>query len=114
MLPITEHEIMNSIIDLLNYEGYYVWRNNTGAQKYNYNGRDRWVRFGQPGFSDVFAIQPRTGKFVALEVKHPSRKNSATYQQLEFIRKVKEQGGIASVVSSTEEVVTLLGLRTLL
>src|SRR5581483_1852290 len=111
----SEHQIQTSIIDLLRYENYYVWRNNTGAQKFqNANGPTRWVRFGQPGFSDIFAIQPKTGRFVALEVKTPTTKNRATHEQQQFIQRVQEQGGIAAIVCSTQEVVTLLGLKTLL
>jgi len=111
---VSEHAIMNAIIDLLRYENYYVWRNNTGAQKHTYNGRERWVRFGKPGFSDIFAVQPKTGRFIALEVKTPRTKNSATRFQLDFIQRIKDQGGIAAVVCSAEEVIALLDLKTLL
>lgn len=111
----SEKQIQNAIIELLNYEKYFVWRNNTGAQKFqNADGPTRWIRFGQPGFSDIFAIQPKTGRFVALEVKTPRTRNSATRFQLDFIQRVQEQGGIAAIVTSTEDVVTLLGLRRLL
>lgn len=113
---LSEHQIQSAIIDLLRYENYYVWRNNVGAAPYisSKTGKKQWVRFGQPGFSDIFAIQPGTGKFIALEVKTPKTRNNATRFQLDFIRQIQEKGGIAAVVCSTEEVVALLGIKALL
>ena len=114
-LPISEHKIMDSILDLLRYQGYFCWRNNTGASKYtNKYGQERFIRFGQPGFSDIFAIQPGTGKFVAIEVKTPKTRNNATRFQLDFIRQVQEKGGIAAVVCSPEECAIVLGIKGLL
>lgn len=111
-LPISEHKIQDSILDLLRYQGYFCWRNNTGATKYeNKQGQSRFIRFGQPGFSDIFAIQPGTGKFIALEVKTPKTRNSATRFQLDFIRQVQEKGGIAEVVCSPEEVAAILNIK---
>ncbi len=106
---IKESDIQNAIIELLQRSGYIAWRNSVGARKFkNQTGEARWVRFGQPGFSDIFAIQPGTGKFVALECKVPTKKHSATPEQLKFIEQVKAQGGIAAVVCSSEEAATLL------
>jgi len=111
---ISEHKIQDSIIDLLRYQGYFVWRNNTGATRYeNKAGQQRFIRFGLPGFSDIFAIQPGTGKFIALEVKTPKTRNRATPAQVDFIQRVKDQGGIAAIVTDPSEVATVLGIKGL-
>lgn len=109
-----EHVIMNSIIDLLRYNNYLVWRNNVGAAPYeNKYGKKQWIRFGKPGFSDIFAIRPG-GTFVSLEVKTPARKRTATQAQLDWIQSVKDKGGIAEIVCSVEEAASVLGIKLLL
>ncbi len=112
---ISEHKIQDSILDLLRYQGYLCWRQNTGASPYiNKYGQKRFIRFGQPGFSDIFAVQPGTGKIVCFEVKRPSTKNGASAAQLDFIQRIKDQGGIAAVVCSPEDVASILGIKGLL
>lgn len=106
---------MNAIIQLLEINKYMVWRNNVGAAPYTDKyGQKKWVRFGKPGFSDIFAIQPRTGRFVAFETKSPTGKYGATREQLDFIAEVKAHGVVAAVVSSPEEVAAILGIKGLL
>lgn len=106
---------MSSIHDLLRYEGYMVWRNNVGAMPYQDRfGRSRMVRFGQVGMSDLFAIQPKTGRFVAIEVKTPKTKNNTTRFQEDFINQVNHYGGIAMVAWSVEMVAEALGIKMLL
>lgn len=105
----TEHEIQNTIIELLQRQKYLVWRNNVGAQSFEYKGSKRWVRFSQPGHADIFAIQPKTGRFVAIECKRVGAK--ATSQQEEFLRSVNTQGGLGFVATSVSEVATALGIK---
>lgn len=110
-----EHKIMDSIQDLLRYNGYLVWRNNVGGRPWTDKyGRKKYVKFGQPGHSDLFAIQRGTGKFCAFEIKRPETRKTATPAQLDFINQVKEQGGIAAVVCSAEECAAILGIKGLL
>lgn len=61
-------------------------------------------RFASIGVSDIICCI--NGRFVALEVKAPGGK--ATPLQLDFIRRVREAGGIAGVVESTAQVALLL------
>lgn len=108
-----EHVIMNSIMDLLRYNNYLVWRVNVGGTKYeDKHGKKQFVRFGQAGHSDIFAVQPG-GRFVSLEVKTPARRKLATQFQLDWLQKVRDKGGIADVVCSVEEAAQLLGIRGL-
>lgn len=115
-MELSEADIRRQIIDFLNYERYIAWTNNTGAFQGSYTNkkgitRKRFVRFSQPGFSDIFAIQPKTGLFVALEVKTPKRRKDVTRQQQDFIDLVNKQGGIGAIVTSIDEVAELLGIK---
>jgi len=65
------------------------------------------IRTGLPkGCSDIIAIQPGTGRAVFVETKVHPRK--ATAEQLNFIRAMREQGAIAGVVYSIDELNKLL------
>lgn len=65
------------------------------------------IRTGLPkGCSDIIAIQPGTGRAVFVETKVHPRK--ATAEQLNFIRVMREQGAIAGVVYSIDELNKLL------
>ena len=62
--------------------------------------------FATPGISDVICCL--NGKFIALEVKQPSRlKNVSKAQQL-FLDNVSKSGGLSRVVSSLTDVVDLV------
>lgn len=110
-----ERQIRNAILELLNWEGYMAWTNNTGAFKAQYTDkfgttRERHVRFSRPGMSDIFAIQPKTGRFIAIEVKTPETRNRATPWQLDFIESVKNKGGIAFIAWSVKMVAEELNI----
>ena len=114
-----ERQIRNAIIDLLNWQGYMAWTNNTGAFKASYTDkkgdtRERNVRFSKPGMSDIFAVQPKTGRFVAIEVKTPKayrgKDNGCTPWQLSYIESVNIKGGIAFVACSTKQVAEVLSI----
>ena len=103
---ITEHALQLQIMDYLslNYPKHYFWRNNSGALRNKY---DRLVRFGKVGSSDILGVSP-DGRFIALEIKRPDGSYKPTPAQLEFLQAVASRGGIAGIVTSTEEVDQLL------
>jgi hypothetical protein len=93
--------------------GCRLWRNNTGAIK---DSEGRLVRFGLcKGSSDIIGIRPVTitadmvgktiGAFTAIEVKTP--KGKPTEEQLNFIQRVKDLGGLAGVARSVEDALTI-------
>ena len=95
-----------------------IFRNNTGgawAGKIIERTNSRvvlmepyWVKFGLcVGSSDLIGWRVGTGQFVALEVKQPGL--IATPEQAVFIRNVNAGGGIAAVVHSPEEALSVLG-----
>lgn len=115
MPKLSEHQIRNQIIDLLNNNGYYAWTNNTGGFTQEHTDkkgitRRHHVRFGRPGFSDIFAVQKGTGRFVCIEVKTPERKNNTTQWQEDFLTVMRMQGAIAMVAWSMDMVASELGI----
>ena len=54
------------------------------------------------GASDILGIY--NGKFLAIEVKTPQRRRSVSEEQHAFMERVKEEGGIAFVATSIEDV----------
>lgn len=83
--------------------GALLWRNNQGAYKSN---SGHYIKYGvaNPGGSDLIGIFK--GRFTAIEVKQPGKK--PTPEQQSFIDAVNKAGGIAGVVTSTEDLTELL------
>ena len=83
-----------------------MFRNSVGTFK---TSDGKFVTAGlPPGSADLIGIQCRAGKglFVALEVKLPGQKPRA--DQLAFLNRVRDLGGIAGVVTSVEEALQIL------
>lgn len=92
-----------------------LWRNNSGVL---YDGTGRPVRYGvgQPGGSDLIGLTQivvtpemvgRTlAVFTAAEVKRPKAK--VPQAQLDFLAFIRDFGGIAGVVRSAEDALTLV------
>jgi hypothetical protein len=110
-VPMNETNLMNTI--LLANHGCRLFRNNTGAIK---DQTGRLVRFGLcKGSSDLIGFKPVTitpdmvGRtvaiFTAIEVKTPGGK--PTPEQLHFVKRVKDHGGIAGIARSVEEMLAI-------
>jgi hypothetical protein len=96
-----EAEVQRAIVAVLKFHGLKVWRSNTGAFTGEHNGRKRFIRFGEPGMSDLFALLP-TGRFACVEVKRPGAK--PTPAQLAFLMEINAAGGFALWASSAATV----------
>jgi hypothetical protein len=107
-----EGDIMRSI--MLAPHGAVLWRNNTGAVK---DSTGRLIRFGLcKGSSDLIGLRSvtvtpdmvgqRVAVFAAIEVKTPTGKPTA--EQINFIGKVNEAGGIAGIARSPEDAMQIL------
>ena len=104
-------------------QGITLWRNQSGAC---YDDTGRLIRYGLANdsaqlnrrlkSSDLIGITPMlieprhlgrvVGVFTAVEVKHPGWKrpgNDRERAQAEFIRIVREKGGLAGFATSVEE-----------
>ena len=109
-------------------QGITLWRNQSGAC---YDDTGRLIRYGLANdsaqlnrrlkSSDLIGITPmlieprhlghRVGVFTAVEVKHPGWKrpgNDRERAQAEFIRIVREKGGLAGFATCVDELAMLL------
>lgn len=100
-----EKEIQKTILEYLNLNGHYCWRNNTGMIFSEYKGKKRAWYAGMKGSSDILGVA-KNGKFIAVEVKGKGNKPSL-YQQM-FLAEVKKRGGYAIVAYSLEDVMKSL------
>lgn len=89
-----EKAITNDILEYLRDAGVMAWK--AGAGPYQ-----------RGGISDILGVLP-DGKFLAIEVKDPSRKSQvnagATKAQVKFIDDVRDHKGMAMVVTSADTV----------
>jgi len=98
----TEKQIQKTILDFLNYHPKIAWveRINVGAHVVVDSNSRRFIRYAFKGCSDVIG-QLKSGKLLAIEVK--SQKGRLTLHQSEFLKKVNDNGGVALVVRSVDE-----------
>jgi hypothetical protein len=104
----TEHQVQSACLEYLAVCPAVAWaeRINTGAVKIPAaNGRDRFIRFGFPGCSDIIGML-KDGRFLAVEVKSPVGR--ATEAQEAFLSQVATHGGVAGVVRSVDALKDLL------
>lgn len=64
--------------------------------------RKSFNKFHIKGVSDILAILPPSGRFVAIEVK--TSIGRASPEQKEFIKQIMDKGGLAFVARSVEDV----------
>ena len=94
--PTPEAILTKQIRSILNAAGIFHWKALQGL------GSKR-------GIPDIIAVQPGTGRMIAIEVKAPRGVVSEAQQQ--FLDAVDLQGGIAMVARSIEDVIIGLGLQ---
>jgi len=102
---VPEKDIQKAILEYLQIKGYFCWRNNTGAQSSQYNGKTRFFQYGFKGSGDILGLT-KEGKFFSIEVKAKGKK--PTDSQVEFIQNITKNKGIAFVAYSVEDVQTFL------
>jgi hypothetical protein len=103
ILPMRETDLKLSIVDYLLILGYMAWVNNVGAFKLqNSHGKDRFVRFGKTGQSDIFCVLNPHGRLLVVETKKIG--NKATQAQIDFMADVEKRGGIAILAYSLDDV----------
>ena len=92
----TEAEITRDIRKLLKGLGVFHWKVWQGPMS------------SPKGVSDIIGIAPG-GQFLAIEIKGKGKKPTPLQQQ--FLEAVKEDGGIAIVAYSVEDVIKGLGVE---
>jgi hypothetical protein len=104
MIEILERDIQKQIIEYLNIRGHYVWRQSVGSSSGESNGKKWFMKFGKKGLADITGIQKGTGKRIEIEVKRPHGK--VTKEQMDFIARIQELGGISFIAYSLEDVIS--------
>lgn len=96
-----EQDIQRAILEWLEWNGWIAIKINN-QNMISIKGRlvPCKVRPGQLGVSDILAF--KNGLFAAIEVKVPG--NYPTQNQKDFLAKVEQNGGIAFVARSVEDV----------
>ena len=100
---ITEAQVLKSIMPALRLHNAVAlaWRMQSGV----FTEGERMIRVGFRGLPDlVFML--RGGRFGVIEVKRPGGK--ATPEQIEVLKWVRDQGGLAGVATSIEEAIAIV------
>lgn len=102
-----ESEILKSCLDFLHYRGIMAWRNNTmGVYDKKFRGYRK--HSGLAGAPDIIGwiVQQcacdRHTVFLGIEVKR-EEKGYLTGAQKSFLKRLKDDGGVALVVTSVED-----------
>lgn len=106
----SEHQVQTACLQYLAVCPQVAWaeRINTGAVKIPVpGGKDRFVRYGFPGCSDILG-QMKDGRVLAIEVK--SAVGRATAAQDAFLKRVATYGGVSGVVRSTAQLQALIAM----
>jgi hypothetical protein len=98
-----EQGIQRAILDYLRWRGIPCYKHqNAGIMK-----RDgSYIPTHTRGVSDIIGCIPKTGRFLAIEVKRPGGKPSPEQQQ--FIDMINGAGGLAFLAMSVEDVISKL------
>lgn len=106
-----ETQVQKEILKFLRDNNIFCWRvNNMGIPDPRCKGGWRKQNgYNMVGMSDILGVYE--GKFLAIEVKAPSRIKNVSEKQQEFIERVKKEGGTAFVACCCEDVKNNLKLR---
>jgi|ERR1035437_4716669 hypothetical protein len=94
-----EQSIQRQILEYLNWKHIFCWKVTTTG--IFVQSRNTWIPNQAPGVSDILGVL-KGGRILAIEVKSP--KGRASPQQQRFIDNINENGGLAFVARSIEEV----------
>lgn len=93
-----ESDLQRQILEYLKIVPGKFWRNYVGSVRYAGKGRGKNPARGS---ADILGLFPN-GRFVAIEVKRPDGKE--TDLQKSWREEISRNGGLATVVSSVEDV----------
>lgn len=111
---ITENDVKNGCINLLIRLGWLVIRVNSGAKTETdqQTGRTRHYKFctwqapghlpQSAGVSDIFAVEPSSGRLWVIECKRPGKLSNLTQGQVDFQLAAREAGAVVVVVDGPQ------------
>src|ERR1035441_8428025 len=94
-----EQSIQRALLEYLNWKYIFCWKVTTTGSFVQ--SRNTWIPSQAPGVSDILGVL-KGGRILAIEVKSP--KGRVSPQQDRFIDNINENGGLAFVARSIEEV----------
>ncbi len=98
-----EKVFQKQALQWLRLNGCEVWRQNQGRKK-------GYIRFADvDGISDIIGLTNK-GRFIAVECKKVGK--NPTDDQIDFLRKIKNKGGIAIVAATLKELAEAYGFQT--
>lgn len=99
-----ENEVLQSIAEYLWYNKIFFYRNgNTPVYQPDTKRYRAMPKWSMKGVSDIVGIYK--GKPLYIEVKKPKPKTYPSQEQKDFIKKVQDEGGIAFVARSIDDVI---------
>lgn len=105
--PVSANALTKQALRILSLKGFHVWRQNNGGV---YDPVKKCFRANSstPGISDVLGFNKKTGVIIACEIK--AGKDKLSKEQEAFLLMVKESGGIALVIRTTNDIELLTKL----
>ena len=100
---VKEKETQKAIMEVLEWKHIFHWRNNSGAIVSEYKGKQRFMRFGDTGSPDIFAV--KDGKIIGIEVKSSIGKQSDN--QKDWQERFEKAGGTYILAKSINDIITL-------
>jgi hypothetical protein len=100
-MNLPERTIQSQILEYLGYRGIKAFRINAGMIPTGEKRSRRMIRLAPKGFSDIVAVLPG-GRACFIECK--TAKGKTTPFQDIFLEEMREQGALAFVARSTEDV----------
>lgn len=103
---VSENDLKKSIVDYLKLMVFMAWVQNVGGMVVTAkSGKQRFVRFGFVGLSDILCVLPG-GRFMVVETKRLD--NTASQAQKDFLADVDRLGGISILAYSLDDVTVRL------
>jgi hypothetical protein len=100
-----ESKVQKLIMDYCRLKGCLVFKVNNGGVYIK--SIDRYMKSPMKGISDIVGLT-KNGQFLAIEVKKrgktPCKDGKPSIEQLEFLAKVREKGGIGILAYSLDDV----------
>ena len=102
---VTANALTQMALKTLPLCGFVVWRQNNGGV---YDPTKKVFRRNSstPGISDILCYQKKTVKIIAIEIK--VGRDKVSWQQTEFLKGINDNGGIAHVVRTPEELENII------
>jgi hypothetical protein len=101
MRKIKEQDIQKVIFDYLRLKKIICFKHRNVGIYVQKTSKYIPLSAGEKGISDIIGCD-KSGKFIAIEVKRKG--NKPTDEQLDFLRRIKESGGIAILAYSLDDV----------